>query len=92
MPNMLAWKSDISGLLRASTGEPLLGARWFLVVEALPDGGWDWLVWINDGSGRCMHGIAVNATAAMSAAEDATQAFQLASLPLQGAPVPQSLN
>lgn len=45
------------------------GGRRSLVVEATPDGGWAWLAWSDDGSGRCLHGHSMTAGHALQAAE-----------------------
>lgn len=43
-----------------------------LVVEPLPDGGWDWVVWTRERSERCLYGTAATASLAKGAAEAAT--------------------
>lgn len=42
---------------------------WFVVVERLPKGGWDWLAWQARREYGCVHGLASSRAAAMRAAE-----------------------
>jgi len=57
------------GLFTAALGRDL--NRRFLVVERLPDGGWDWAAWHRDAAGLSRHGVAPSAATAMEAAERA---------------------
>lgn len=41
----------------------------FMVVEALPFRGWDWLAWEAEDGRVCLHGFATSRAAAMRAAE-----------------------
>ena len=67
------WIAETPGLLSARLGEPESGVRRYLLVEALPTGGWDWVVWIADGSGRSLTGTAATRAEAMEAAELGTR-------------------
>ena len=40
-----------------------------MIVEAVPEGEWDWAVWASDGSGTPCHGSAPTCAAAMAQAE-----------------------
>lgn len=68
MHGKVGWASETPELFCATwpTGR---GGKRHLVVEALPEGGWDWLAWANDGSGRCLHGRAGSPDRAKEAAE-----------------------
>ena len=68
MHGKLGWASDTSDLFCA-TVSPEWGSKRYMVVEAIPGGGWDWSAWANDGSGRCLHGRADTPGRAMVAAE-----------------------
>lgn len=68
MQTRLGWALEVPGLFCA-TWAPLRGSKRHLVVEALPEGGWDWVTWANDGTGRCLHGRAGTQHRAMEAAE-----------------------
>lgn len=54
------------------------GGRRSLVVEATPDGGWAWLAWSDDGSGRCLHGRSMTAGHALQAAEHGAEVLNAA--------------
>lgn len=72
MTDRLGWAIETADLFSATIrrgGE----ARRHLLVESLPDGGWDWSAWSADGSGRVMHGQADTAGTAMAAAERAAK-------------------
>lgn len=47
------------------------GGRFRLLVERLPDGGWDWAIWHTDDPGLGGYGRAPTALCAMLAAEHA---------------------
>ena len=65
----VAWAPETRDLFSAALGDHQ--ARRFLVVERLPDGGWDWLAWSEDRAGASQHGLAETAAMAMAAAEQA---------------------
>ena len=73
MQQKFGWAAETPELLFA-TLEPLgAGLRHHLVVEALPQGGWDWLAWANDGARNCLQGTCSSRICAMRAAEDAAE-------------------
>lgn len=63
------WFFDSIGLLTAACGRA--DARRFMLVERLPDGGWDWVAWCGDRGSVALHGLAVTAAVAMVQAERA---------------------
>ena len=64
-----AWSPETMDLFTAALGRD--PHRRFLVVERLPDGGWDWVTWHRDHTGILQHGIADTAAEAMADAERA---------------------
>ena len=80
----LGWEAEVPGLFCATFAPPFGGKR-HMVVESIPGGGWDWAVWANDGSGRCVTGRAETPEGAMEAAEHGavllTNAPEMADLP-----------
>ena len=78
MQHVTGWASDGPELFMASeTGS---GHKQYMVVEALPEGGWDWVAWGVGQTGQCLHGRADTLTNAMAAAERA--AARLARAPV----------
>ena len=61
------WIADPTGLFCGSL-QSCHGKR-YMVVESVPGGGWDWVAWSDDGSGRCLHGRTETAGQAREAAE-----------------------
>ena len=64
-----AWSPETRDLFTAAMGRQQ--DRRFLVVERLPDGGWDWIAWCQERAGVSRQGVADNAATAMAAAERA---------------------
>ncbi len=75
----VGWSTETPDLFTARIGEDWFGdarpgqvwtgLRHYMVVEALPLGGWEWLAWANDGTGQAMHGTAASREDAKRAAE-----------------------
>lgn len=66
-----AWSPETTDLFTAALGHDR--HRRFLVVERLPEGGWDWVTWHCDHTGILQHGTAATAAAAMADAERAAR-------------------
>lgn len=64
----MQWTVDTPDLSSAADIDPT-GSKRYLVVEALPDGGWDWIAWADDQDTCFSHGRAPTRGAAMEAAE-----------------------
>lgn len=72
MPKRFEWLVEeglLTGSVAAEAGADGPGGRLFLVVEALPDGGWDWMAWADDRSGRSLRGRCPTRAQAVQAAE-----------------------
>ena len=83
----IRWLSETPCLFSATLATSQ--GRRFLVVEELPDGGWDWVTWGQGRQTRPLHGTAVTARLAMSAASRAAWIRSIGSvhfLPLPNAP------
>ena len=68
MGTRMKWRADSSGLLTASMAS-WWGGRRNVVVECLPDGGWDWVAWTDGEATQRRQGQARSLEAAMTAAE-----------------------
>lgn len=64
------WSSSTPDLLTASVCD-VSGARLYAIVEALPEGGWDWAAWAENRRTRPLHGECASHAAAVVAAERA---------------------
>ena len=70
MTARLGWRPETEDLFTAVAAS--CDGRHFLVVERLPDGGWDWAAWgAERRNAQCVHGTAPTAAQGMVAAEQA---------------------
>ena len=83
MQLIVTWASHTPDLF-SGTAKGAWGDRQHVVAEELPGGGWDWVAWASDGSGRCLSGRADTREDSMRAAEQA--ATLLARSPMSGRP------
>ena len=67
MHDTAVWSSDTAGLYSARLRCPWGGVR-YVVVEAVPGGGWDWVAWASDVPDEARHGQTAELVAAMAAA------------------------
>lgn len=67
----LCWRS-LDGTLHQACAIRRDGKLLHLCVEALPGGGWDWLVWPAENPARNRHGTTMTRADAMSAAARAS--------------------
>jgi hypothetical protein len=69
MPRQPQWSNDPHGYFANKVS--MFHGRCHLVVERLPDRGWDWAVWASDRLEVCLHGTADGPEEAKQAAERA---------------------
>lgn len=82
----LCWRS-LDGTLYQACAIGCGGRQVHLCVEAVPDGGWDWLVWPAENPAQNRYGVTATREDAVRAAERALAQLDWRSPPRSPAPV-----